>query len=513
MRRSAGAALLPALCAALLCVAAKRSGPAAGEATREARPDVLELKSERGASWTRWEASVPGQVLAEAWPATGDAREIVLLVRPPGNDPRRPLELVALGTRGQGRLARLQSGLAADLAFLDAVDLDGDGRDELITGRPRELLVLRDDGSRSWGTSPEPLVSDPDLDLRETEALVFHAPTRRLCTAVFGALRCYGRPSEPSARWGMVFESPLPVRVQRRRHALQLLGTAVEALPRVGTTSLFAAGPETVGQGRLRTLLVDPDAPEESRRVECWSRLPGAERLLEQRFVQLDGRPHLVLTTISAESLSLFGEKRLRLFALEHDRTRVGRMPVLAVESHMNLWQSGLPSVTDANGDGRDDLVLAYWKGLKDSRVVLDAYLRRPDGSFATAPVTTAFDVEDADRSMLAYADVDGDALPELLVRSARSLLVHPGIRGSKDLVARTPRWTVPLGVTIDAPDEISIGVGEDGPVLGSTFLVDGAPRLVDLDPDGPLAVVLPAKRGSSVGPVVVVELDARRER
>ena len=54
-----------------------------------------------------------------------------------------------------------------------------------------------------------------------------------------------------------------------------------------------------------------------------------------------------------------FGEKLLRVFFIEGDRTRLGKPPVLAVESHANLWQESQVAATDLNGDGRQDVVFS----------------------------------------------------------------------------------------------------------------------------------------------------------
>jgi len=52
--------------------------------------------------------------------------------------------------------------------------------------------------------------------------------------------------------------------------------------------------------------------------------------------------------------------------------------PLFAVETRVNAWQSVRLFVRDVDGDGRDDLVLGYWKGLTDDRVVLERQFRYP---------------------------------------------------------------------------------------------------------------------------------------
>jgi hypothetical protein len=90
---------------------------------------------------------------------------------------------------------------------------------------------------------------------------------------------------------------------------------------------------------------------------------------------------------------------------------------------------------------------MGYWKGILSQRVVLDAYVRQPDDSFRNAPRTTAFDVKDGEPPYLQYGqDLDGDALPDLLVRTEERWLLHSGLPSSsgKKLVQRKPR-TLPL--------------------------------------------------------------------
>jgi hypothetical protein len=159
------------------------------------------------------------------------------------------------------------------------------------------------------------------------------------------------------------------------------------------------------------------------------------------------------------------------------------------VESEANLWQMSTPSILDVNGDGREDLVLAYWKGIKDDRVVLDAYLRQPGGGFARSAGSTQFDVEDANRSVLGYGrDLDGDGLAELLVRAGGRMLIFPGVRPGrkgKGLVEKSPRWELPGEQGSSQTARMRIAVGEEGTIFSEVFEPFGSWRLADLDGDG----------------------------
>jgi hypothetical protein len=214
-------------------------------------------------------------------------------------------------------------------------------------------------------------------------------------------------------------------------------------------------------------------------------RLPEPERVLEPAFLRLDGQPALAVTTIPAGSLPLFGEKRLRVWPLAPDRTRTGRLPLLAVSSSMNIWQQAHFFTHDLDADGRDDLVLGYWKGLKDSRVVLETWTRRTDGTFARGSAGAAFDVEDGDRSALRWGtDADGDGRPDLLLLAKGALQVHPGTAG-RTLVSRTASHRIPVGALerMGGGAEISVSASARA-TFPATVPLEGRIRPVDLDGD-----------------------------
>src|SRR5262249_37676877 len=151
-------------------------------------------------------------------------------------------------------------------------------------------------------------------------------------------------------------------------------------------------------------------------------------------------------------------EKRMRVWLLTADRTRTGKPPVLAVTSNMNLWQDAHWFPRDVDGDGREDLVLGYWKGLKDSRVVLESWMQKADGTFARGQAGPAFAVEKGDRPTIEWGtDVDGDRLPDLLVIANGALELHPGTTG-KALVSKTATKRVTIGATGNSETEINIG-------------------------------------------------------
>jgi hypothetical protein len=153
----------------------------------------------------------------------------------------------------------------------------------------------------------------------------------------------------------------------------------------------------------------------------------------------------------------------------------------------MNLWQEGTPMIVDVNADGIKDLVIAYWKGLKDDRIVLDAYLRDADGKFQEKERSTGFDVKDGDRGFLEYGrDLTGDGLPDLLVRNSEQLLLHAGLRSTdgKKLVDLEPDQ-IPLGEFSQLPGHTVISVSNEGVSSWQEIAAGQRPRLVDLDGNG----------------------------
>jgi hypothetical protein len=216
------------------------------------------------------------------------------------------------------------------------------------------------------------------------------------------------------------------------------------------------------------------------------------------------------VTSTPARKLGLFDEKKLRVYLLGADRTRTGREPIFAVETRINLWQAARIQARDLDGDGRDDLLLGYWKGLKDDRVVLDAYLADGKGSFRRSPGVTSFELDGGDRSVLLYGhELTGDDRPDLLLRSEKGLTVHagrePGGKG-KELVQERPLWTIPLPEGI--PEGSASSSFGTGGIRSWTSSRIWGPYLVDLDGDAREEVLLVwNERESRRGRVVVVRL------
>ena len=110
----------------------------------------------------------------------------------------------------------------------------------------------------------------------------------------------------------------------------------------------------------------------------------------------------------------------------------------------------------DANGDGRDDLILV---ARDNGDLILSAYLRNND-RFATSPRQQV--IAGGGRPLEFGRDLDGDRLPDLLVESSGEVRIHAGLEqgsgGKKlSLVSATPTWTASLRrSTRSAPDGVN---------------------------------------------------------
>ncbi|NNL65896.1 MAG: VCBS repeat-containing protein, partial [Myxococcales bacterium] len=293
-----------------------------------------------------------------------------------------------------------------------------------------------------------------------------------------------GRLRRYSARSGTVdaTEYSLPRRASRHLDGLRLTSPR-SALLRLGEDALYAAGPEPVGDRRLRTTLISIASTPEDERREAWSRLPTPERVQWSWFEVLDGRPVLIVTTNSAKKLGVLERQNLRLFSLRGDRTQAGAGPWLTAQTSSRRWQRVEPWVVDIEQDGDEDLVVAQFDGLGSGKVKLEAFVNAGDRRFLARSRRTV--IERAAASWHFGDDLTGDGLPDLVLYSEGALEIYPALDSdSARLVARRPRWSFAGG---DIPRvEHSVELGAGGIAVHDDRPSEiGVPRALDVDGDG----------------------------
>ena len=399
--------------------------------------------------------------------------------------------------------------LPISVGTLEAADLDGDGDDELlllrrggidvVTPVPGEPAGLRelvaDDG---LGTSPsgprlawdEPAASDASVRIE--------AP---------GDFRTYRLRAD--GRLVLASEQTIPQRVAASADRVRMTSPPVLAVGRQAEgRMLFATEPEALGQRRLRTYLLDPDGPLESKSLVSWALFPGPERVVDSARALLNGAPVLIVTTTSADKLSLLAEKALRVFPLSGDRTRAGDAPLFAAATGINLWQEANPAIVDLNGDGRDDLVLGYWKGLKSAIAALEVYRGGAAPALEKAG-SSSFDVEGGDKGFMRFGpDMDGDGRPDLILLADRTLFVFPGTPAGKAIdrpVDSRPSRRIALPADLPTSGQTSVSMGTNGLQIERSAGGLGTPHLVDLDGDGRREVIFAGDAALGAGRVVAV--------
>ncbi len=440
--------------AAIALAAALATGTAPPTVTSRAAAGVRILDVEVPGARAAWAAS-PGEhaVYVAAWPQSGPGR------------------IWRVGIDGSGEpVAR-------------AIDVPKDAH--MITAAPTLLAWGK---GEAWalpgdGGAPIPALDDPDLQWPfEFQGIAL--------TYFPGRLGVWAPAADPDAPWVDRARVALPVSASVEVGVIRLLAAPVRLLDRRADGTLRLATEASADGARRARVSVVTVPPEGGAEVaDCWVHFPSAEKLLESRVVVLGGEPALVATTRPADKLSIFGEKLLRVWPLRADRSRLGLDPVLAVESRMNLYQAAIPEIYDADGDGIEDLAVAYWKGIKDDRVVVDVYRGAADGTFRPDPDTSAFDVEHADRSFALHGrDLDGDGVPDLVVEADPGLRVYSGVRPlRRGRLYESGRYrAVPLD-RLEGRGEsgVRIELGPEGSELRGYAASSGGPRLLDLDGDG----------------------------
>ncbi len=453
------------------------------------------------------------------------------------DDADGPLSLYRFDPAGEGSLVELARDLPPELDAIACLDLDGDGRREILAGAPGKLLSLGALDDPATGRRPRMLLEAAGLDLGRLRRRGLIAPDRPP-----GA-----RPSQPEARvpgalvpvpalgsldlyrWNgksameLATSVELPVRARRLRTGLELSTPTVHILKRQDDLPLFAAGPEPQGKRRLLTTLVDPGRHAEaaegvSTEGEIWARLPANERVAQSWYLDIDTLPMLAVAVLSADKLGIFEKKKLRIFPLRSDRTRAGSPPALALETATRNWYDLGVHVADLDLDGRDDLIVIQPDGLDAKKLAVEAYRGKGTGGFFLTPRRSVIVAQHARWTF--GSDLDGDRVPDLAAVAGGRLLVFRGLATHKRLVIeKKPHWSFDAADLGEIPDlEVVVHLGgdgesdeeresdedsdsdSDGPALGR-------PLIADLDGDGRGEIVL---RGEIGGRALIRVIELR---
>ncbi len=377
-----------------------------------------------------------------------------------GNDPAesgpRSLYFLVPGSLALERLAAaLPERTNAVAALIPAA---GGAADPLIVGEPGALYVV--DLPREGGTgSCRKLLAAPGLDLRSLRLASSGAPRPRLpWLAVARAGRLELLASDPASPPPLrelrpIASFPLPLTAEHEPWGIKLTSSPVHLLPEpAGPAAVavpasgpsqpaaprFAMGPEPQGRRRLRTLLLAAAAGEPP--VEAWSLLQGDAQDLDGSFLDWAGRPALVVSSVP--KFGVFVKRDLQLFVLARDRSRGGAPPAFAVHTECLLWHElGTYFAAAASSRGRD-LVVIYPEGMGGKKLHVLAYADMGQGRLAAQPRVSSVDVE-AD-AWFYGADLTGDGIADLLVKSQGRLLLYPGVANAYRLADR-PAWNFAL--------------------------------------------------------------------
>jgi hypothetical protein len=457
-------------------------------------PPAVGVKTASVGGARRVDAVLPGNVLATAFPRGADGkRRVVVLVAPAPDGPR---ELYLVDTAGSGGQRRLLGDLPAKASILIAASLGGKGADEILLGEPGAAWTL--------GTADAPAAPRRFLDgVVPRHLLLGAAGDREIAAAEVGRLRTWTRDGSGTLTPGASFE--LPVRARRERSALRLDTPEVEMLsPGTAETAppLYLVGPEPSGKTRLHTLILTRDAEGKPQKSEAWSRFAGPETMDDHWFVHIDGQPMLIVTSNSADKVSLFEEKSLRVFPLAVDRSRAGQPPRLSAPTVSRRWFPARPFVLDLDRDGHDDLVVVQQEGLRGKALIAETWFGQGGGRFAMPSRKVSLDLQA--RAWDYGADVTGDGRPDLVAIEQKKLLIFAGAADPRrDLLDRRPRLSIDLPGS--EPVAVNASLGSEGAVVETRR--SHPLELIDLDGDGRPEIVVMVRDDGGRGRVTVVRI------
>jgi FG-GAP-like repeat len=484
--------VLLGLAALVLLTAAKPRTPVAPPP-----PPAVGVKAANLAGGARRiDAVLPARLVAAAYPRGTDGKHRIVALL--DNHELYLIETGLIETGGSGSQRRLLADLPEKAVTLLAADLDGDGADEILLGEAGTLWTL---GTPEAPAPPRKVLDEVDarnlLGIQEIGAA-------EIAAAEVGRLRTWKREGGKLVP-GAAFE--LPVRARRQGNAIRLETPDVERMPQgTGASSsqspLYLVGPEANGKTRLLTLLLTRGEDGAEQRTEAWSRFAGPEQVNEHRFVRIDGRPLLLVTTTNAEKVSIFEKKKLRLFPFAADRTRAGQVSILSSPTEAPRWFPVEPTVVDLDRDGREDLVIAQQEGLRGKSLRVEVFFGKGQGQGRFELPSRKTEIDLQARAWHYGADVTGDGRPDLIAIQQQKLSVFAGSSDPR----RAPLESRPR-LTLDLPATEGIAISTSAGDGGVSVDKEGADPLqvIDLDGDGRGEIVHILRDDQGRGRVTVV--------
>lgn len=426
----------------------------------EKKPEKPPLGTQKieGTLGTLVQTVLPGEPIAAA-PLPGGGLAVLIA---PETAPEGPRHLYRL----RDGVADLLLEVPKEIDTLAAWPHAGIEARELWLGEPGRIFRLAEQGRNP---RLETLLEVPGLLLAALADAGF-ADERRLTVSGVGWLRFFLR--DESGTWRQDGQLALPISARRLPTGLEIATPKTQAL-RLGEREVFLVGPQQVGPQRLRSFLIDPAAPAESRQKELWSRLPADEELASSFHVEIEGRPYLVALTANGVFAKLF----FNLLPLREDRTRAGSGPSFRVETESRQWFAPEIDLRDLDEDGRLDLVLIESQGLSGNDLWLSVWRGQGQGRFEPSPERLKLDHKEARWAW--GQDLNGDQLPDLLVESEGRVLLHAG-RAGKKVPAKQAAATLAAPALSARVLEVTIGSGG----TRGRSRQDGAPALLQLDRD-----------------------------